>query len=77
MKTTLAPLITILMGMTASTAWAAVDSFEDHSGLFCWIFLGFCALIVVAQLLPAIMMMAGMAKGAAEHAKKAEEKAVK
>jgi hypothetical protein len=64
------------MGM-ASTTWAAVDSFEDHSGLFSWIFLGFCALIVVAQLLPAIMMMTGMAKGVKESAKTAEERAAK
>ena len=76
MKTTLATILTTLMGMT-STAWAAVDSFEDHSGLFCWVFLGFCALIVVAQLLPAVMMMAGMVKGATESAEKAEVKAAK
>ena len=62
---------------TASTVWAAVDGAEDHSGLLCWIFLGFCALIVVAQLLPAVMMMAGMAKGVKESAETAEEKAAK
>jgi thiol:disulfide interchange protein len=76
MKTTLATMLFSIIG-TASTVWAAVDGLEDHSGLLCWIFLGFCALIVVAQLLPAIMMMAGMAKGVAEHSAKAEEKAAK
>ncbi len=76
MKTTLATLFGTIMG-TASNVWAAVDGLEDHSGLLCWIFLGFCALIVVAQLLPAIMMMAGMAKGVAEQSEKAEEKAAK
>jgi hypothetical protein len=76
MKKTLATIFFALMG-TASTTWAAVDGSEDHSGLLCWIFLGFCALIVVAQLLPAIMMMAGMARGVVEHSEKAEEKAAK
>ncbi|BCA80782.1 hypothetical protein [Desulfuromonas sp. AOP6] len=37
---------------------------EDSSGLVVWVFLGFCALIVVAQLLPAAMMLFGLVKGA-------------
>ncbi|MCP3175776.1 MAG: hypothetical protein AB7F21_02070 [Desulfuromonadales bacterium] len=37
---------------------------EDSSGLVVWVFLGFCALIVVAQLLPAAMMLFGLIKGA-------------
>ena len=76
MKTTLATIFLSILG-TASTTWAAGDGLEDHSGLLCWIFLGFCALIVVAQLLPAMMMMAGMAKGVAERSEKAEEQAAK
>ena len=43
--------------------WAADAVREDNSNLFVWIFLAFCALIVVAQLIPAIMMMLGFAKG--------------
>ena len=43
--------------------WAADAAREDNSNLFVWIFLAFCALIVVAQLIPAIMMMLGFAKG--------------
>jgi hypothetical protein len=76
MKTVLAAAFASVVGMT-STAWAAAEPFEDHSGLFVWIFLGFCALIVVAQLLPALMMLVGMAKGVKEQAEEAEEKAVK
>jgi hypothetical protein len=76
MKTTVVTLLSLFLG-TVSTAWGAVDSFEDRSGLFCWIFMGFCALIVVAQLLPAIMMMTGMAKGAAKSMKSVEERAAK
>lgn len=44
--------------------WAAEAAREeDNSSWFVWIFLAFCALIVVAQLIPAVMMMLGFAKG--------------
>jgi hypothetical protein len=43
--------------------WAADAAREDNSNWFVWIFLAFCALIVVAQLIPAVMMMLGFAKG--------------
>ena len=55
--------LTMLCG-NAGTAWAAEAAREDNSDLFVWIFLAFCALIVVAQLIPAAMMMMGFAKGA-------------
>jgi hypothetical protein len=55
----------ILIG-NVTTVWAeTTDGREvDNSGLFVWIFLGFCALIVVAQLIPAAMMLFGVVKGA-------------
>ncbi len=53
----------ILIG-NVTTVWAATGRETDNSGLFVWIFLGFCALIVVAQLIPATMMLFGVAKGA-------------
>lgn len=43
--------------------WAAEAAREDSSGLFVWIFLAFCALIVVAQLIPAMMVLLGFARG--------------
>lgn len=53
-----------LMGIIApATAFAANGLTEDSSGIFVWIFLGFCALIVVAQLIPAVLLLTGMAKG--------------
>lgn len=53
-----------LMGIIApATAFAAAGVREDSSGLFVWIFLGLCALIVVAQVIPAVLLMVGMAKG--------------
>ena len=54
----------ILIG-SASSAMAAAGLREDNSGIVVWVFLGFCALIVVAQLLPAILLMFGMVKGLA------------
>jgi len=48
-----------------TTAWAEVAAREaDNSNLFVWIFLAFCALIIVAQLVPAMMLFMGFAKGA-------------
>jgi len=53
----------ILIG-NVTTLWAATEGREvDNSGLFVWVFLGFCALIVVAQLIPAAMMLLGVVKG--------------
>lgn len=48
---------------TVSTALASSGAREDNSSVFVWVFLGFCALIVIAQLLPALLVMLGFAKG--------------
>ena len=42
---------------------AATTGFKDNSDLFVWIFLSFCASIIVAQLIPAIMVLVGSIKG--------------
>ena len=49
--------------VTAAPAFAA-PTFSDNSGLLVWSFLGFCSIIVVAQVMPAVMMMVGMVQGA-------------
>lgn len=56
-------LATVLTLIAPVTAFAASGVREDNSGIFVWVFLGFCALIVVAQIIPAILLMFGMAKG--------------
>jgi hypothetical protein len=58
-------LITTIAGTLAPvTVFAAANGLsEDNSGIFVWVFLGFCALIVVAQVIPAILLMTGMVKG--------------
>ncbi len=73
-KLSLFALATILIS-PISSAFAASER-TDNSGFVVWIFLGFCALIVVAQLVPAIMVMLGLVKGATEKgAEAAKEKA--
>ena len=64
-------LITTIIGTIApATAFAAANGLsEDNSGIFVWVFLGFCALIVVAQVIPAVLLATGMVKGAVSAAK--------
>ena len=64
MRATLRTIATAAVAtmVTAVPAFAA-PTYTDNSGLLVWSFLGFCAVIVVAQVLPAEMMMVGMVKG--------------
>ena len=64
MRATLRTIATAVAAtmVTAAPAFAA-PTYTDNSGLLVWSFLGFCAVIVVAQVLPAVMMMVGMVKG--------------
>jgi hypothetical protein len=56
-------LATIIGIIAPATAFAASTPRVDDSGLFVWIFLGFSALIIIAQAVPAVLLMFGMAKG--------------
>jgi hypothetical protein len=56
-------IISLFCTNTASLWAAGTPANEDNSDLFVWIFLAFCALIVVAQLIPAAMMLFGFSKG--------------
>ncbi|MBI4633123.1 MAG: hypothetical protein HY742_04470 [Deltaproteobacteria bacterium] len=44
-------------------AYAAAGAREDNSSIFVWIFLALCALIIVGQLIPALLVLTGFAKG--------------
>ena len=73
MKTTMRILAAAAASSMATSAPAfAAPTYTDHSGLLVWTFLGFCAVVVVAQVMPAIMMMVGMAKGLGTETKEAE-----
>jgi len=64
MKTTMRTMATAVAATIATAAPAyAAPTYSDNSGLLVWSFLGFCAVIVVAQVMPAVMMMVGMVKG--------------
>lgn len=49
---------------SATNAFAASGR-QDDSGILVWAFLGFCALIVVAQVVPSLLLLFGIAKGIA------------
>lgn len=59
MKFFLSTLFTLVL---TTQAFASTAGRTDHSGILVWMFLGFCALIVVAQALPAMLMMVGVGK---------------
>ena len=56
-------LAALIATLAPATAFAASTLHEDNSGIFVWIFLGFCALIVVVQVIPAVILMLGFANG--------------
>jgi hypothetical protein len=59
--------LTALIGtMAPATACAAEHISAGNDGIFIWIFLGFFALIIVGQLIPAVMLIIGLVKGLTE-----------
>jgi len=59
MKTFLFMLATLI----AATPAFAVDTTQTYqSGILVLLFVGFCALIIVAQLIPAVLALFGMTK---------------
>ena len=64
MKKLRSTLMGMAMLMTMVTPAFAVDTTKTYSsGILVGIFLGFCALIVVVQLVPTIMLLVGFVKG--------------
>ena len=58
--------LTLAMALASSVPAFAVDTTKTYSsGLLIGIFLAFCALIVVVQLMPSIMLLIGFIKGLA------------
>lgn len=74
LKLTVTVIGLVLLGTTE--LWAAGGAREDSSGFFVWAFLGICALIVTAQVVPALFMLFGAAKGIAESIKEHQKVAV-
>jgi len=58
--------MTVAMMATSSLPAFAVDTSRTYSsGLLIGLFLAFCALLVVVQLMPSLMLLAGFIKGLA------------
>jgi hypothetical protein len=55
-------LATIIGTIVPATAIAASTPHVDDCGLFSWVFLGFCTLLIVSQALPSVLLMFGIAK---------------
>ena len=63
MKTVKSTGMGILMLMLASPAFAVDTTTTYSSGILVGAFLAFCALVVVVQLMPTIMLLVGFVKG--------------
>jgi hypothetical protein len=56
-------LIALIATIAPATAFAAEKASAGNDGIFIWIFLGFFAMVVVGQLIPAVMLIIGLFKG--------------
>jgi len=66
MKTMRTTSLTLAMALASSVPAFAVDTAKTYSsGLLIGIFLAFCALLVVVQLMPSVMLLIGFIKGLA------------
>ena len=64
MNTMRTTTLTTVMALAGSVPALAVDTAKTYSsGLLIGIFLAFCALLVVAQLLPSLMLLVGFLRG--------------
>ncbi len=72
MKTTRTALATIATAITTTPAFAAAGARVDHSGILVLAFLGLCAMIVTAQLIPAALMVVGAVRGMVSKGTEAE-----
>ena len=59
---TMKMMVTMVVG-SASAAYAASGMQSQETGILIYFFIGFFALIVVSQLVPAVILFVGMIKG--------------
>lgn len=77
MKSRITQLLIPLLGGTATTAFAADGAMQDGGGLLIWFFIGFGALIIMAQAIPAMIMLYSMLKAVVSPAEKSATHQVK
>ena len=63
-------VLVAMMAGNASAAYAAQGVQSQETGLLIYFFIGFFALIVVSQLVPAAILFIGMLKGVFSHKEK-------
>ena len=66
----LAPMII----SSTSAAYAATNAQSEGAGILTYFFIGFFALIIVSQLVPAMILFVGMVKGLFASSEKASTK---
>jgi len=71
LTTVCSAIVLSLSNSTGALASTGVTNKVFVSGPLILLFLGFCALVVVIQCIPAIVMLYGMIKGAASNREKA------
>lgn len=74
MKTLRMMTMSVVMALGGSVpAWAVDTSKTYSSGLLIAVFLAFCALLVVVQLMPSVMLLVGFIKGLARRTETKDE----
>jgi hypothetical protein len=72
MRTAINTLIATIA--TTGTAFAANGANADEPGILAWAFMGFCAVVLAGQLIPAAMLVIGAFKAMATAPKTKEVK---
>jgi hypothetical protein len=63
-------LSTLSLSLLAVPAFAVDTAKTYNSGILVLLFVGFCALLIVAQLVPAVLALFGMTKAVAQGSRK-------
>ena len=63
-------LSTLSLSLFAVPAFAVDTAKTYNSGILVLLFVGFCALLIVAQLVPAVLALFGLTKSAAQSSRK-------
>lgn len=63
-------LTTLTLSLFAVPAFAVDTAQTYNSGILVLLFVGFCALLIVAQLVPAVLTLFGMTKAIAQGTRK-------
>ena len=70
---TMRMMVAMIAG-SASAAYAASGMQSQETGILVYFFIGFFALIVISQLVPAVILFVGMIKGVFARSEKASVK---